>query len=83
VGVSRDPVYCYRCRLPGHVDWCDVSAFGDAEPVYIRGESYCTTPGCTDADGSRRLEPLSPAEMMRRGDDLWLAGQLALVRDRA
>jgi hypothetical protein len=76
-------INCYRCSKPGHVEWCEITAFGDPEPRFVRGESYCTTPGCTDEDGSRRLEPLTPEQMLRRADDMWLASQRALVGDRA
>jgi len=57
-----DPINCYRCGQPGYTDWIDVRRISDREPQWRAGEQYCTTDGCTDLDGSRRLVALTPAE---------------------
>lgn len=75
-------ILCYRCGQPGHVDWIDIRTMADPEPVLIEGASWCDTPGCTDEDGSRRLRPLTPEQMVRRADDAWLAYHRALAEDR-
>lgn len=77
------PILCYRCGQPGHVDWVEVTTFGDAEPRYVRGrDAYCLTPGCADEDGSRRLEALTPEQMAAKADDAWFARHKAFVVDR-
>lgn len=75
-----EPINCYRCGKPGHVDWLDASSLGEGRGTsLIPGEQYCLTPDCKDEDGSRRLTPLSPAEMRRRADEAWLAHQEAMT----
>ncbi len=74
-------IRCYRCGVVGYVEWIDMGTFSDPESI-IRGREWCVTPGCTDEDGSRRLEPLTPEEMRRRADEAWMRSQRALLEDR-
>lgn len=77
-----EPILCYRCGKPGHVDWHDIRTLGEVEPRYEAGRQYCLTDGCTDEDGSRRLVALTPAELRGRADAAWMAHQRALTEDR-
>jgi hypothetical protein len=74
-----DPIPCYRCGQPGYVNWVEITAFRDPEPRYTEGESYCVTPGCADEDGSRRLRPLTAAQLRERSDAAWLRRHRAIA----
>lgn len=40
------PQTCARCGALVDVDWCEVTAVGEAEPRYVPGMVRCLTPGC-------------------------------------
>lgn len=42
--LPADP--CAWCGAELDVDWCEITALGDAEPRYVRGQVTCPTPGC-------------------------------------
>lgn len=69
---------CYRCGRPGEIEQVDVTALGDAGRRYIE-RTWCATPGCTDPNGSRRLDAPTPAELQRRAEDAWLRFQRQLA----
>lgn len=76
---TPEPVLCYRCGQPGYTRWIDTKTLSDPGPVWVAGEQYCLTEGCTDLDGSRRLVALTPAQMRDKADAAWMARQRALI----
>jgi len=77
-----EPINCYRCGQPGYVNWIDVTTYADPEPRYVLGKSWCVTPGCTDEDGSRRLQPLTVEELRHRADVAFERRHKMLTEDR-
>jgi hypothetical protein len=55
---------CLRCGAVPDVEWIEITAFG-REPSWLPGESLCSTAGCVDAGGSRRV-PLDRCRICRR-----------------
>lgn len=79
--MTPPPLSCYRCGQPGHAEWIDVASYANPEPVWYPGRQWCTTPGCTDPDGSRRLTPLSPEELRERADRDWIKRHTAIAEE--
>jgi len=78
-----DPPACWRCGVPGHVDWVDVTTFADMPGLaWIVGNEWCVTPGCVDETGSRTLFAPSPEQLRDRADQAWMQRQRDLVEDR-
>jgi hypothetical protein len=78
-----DPPSCYRCGVPGHVDWVDVATFADMPgTVWIVGNQWCITSGCVDEHGSRTLFAPTPGELRDREQRAWFARQRGLAEER-
>jgi hypothetical protein len=78
--MEREPVNCYRCGQPGHVDWIDVSNFAQGPgTTWIAGNEWCLTPGCVDERGSRTLFAPTPADLRARADQTWMRRQRDLM----
>jgi hypothetical protein len=77
-----DPPTCYRCGVPGHVDWVDIRCVKDREPRFWPGNQWCVTPGCVDEHGSRTLFAPTPAELRDLEQRTWFARQRGLVEER-
>ena len=73
---------CYRCGVPGHVDWVNVQTMSDVEQVWIACNEWCVTPGCVDERGSRTLFAPTPAELRDIEQRAWFARQRGLVEER-
>lgn len=76
------PISCCRCGVPGHVEWVDISTFGETGLRALMGRQWCVTPGCVDETGSRTLFAPTPQELRARADEAWMARQRGLVEER-
>lgn len=76
-----DPPACYRCGVPGHVDWIDTRTLRDPGPVWLAGNQWCVTPDCVDERGSRTLFAPTPRDLRNLADDAWLRRHRAMTEE--
>lgn len=73
--MSRPLLHCRRCDALADAEWCDVTAYGDPEPVYVLARAECPTAGCVDEDGSRAVPPPDVPGQLTHEDQRWLRRQ--------